>query len=74
MTRSEFNRRFAATDDNMNYSAGEGEEWSAEDIARLNDYVFSQVAEMDADDPWAADSVKGYSDKWVNSYPDTPSD
>ena len=58
MTRTEFNRKFAATDSDMNYTADDDSAWTEVQIAEINDAVFSAVGEMDADDDQTEQAAK----------------
>lgn len=67
MTRNEFDRKFAAAADSMNYSA-DGDGWTAEQIAAMNDWVFERVADIDADNESATQIVSSYANQWVQMY------
>lgn len=58
MTREEFNRLFAVTEASANYGSNEDQLWSAQDVERVNDDVFSRVSALDADDYHTQDAVK----------------
>jgi len=51
MTRTEFDARFAATEQNT-------EGYSASALAEINDAVFARVAGLDLDDESLSDEVK----------------
>ena len=58
MTRTEFDRLFAITEDAANYGSTEDQLWTAQEVARVNDDAFSRVRALDVDDYHTHDAVK----------------